>query len=156
MEHNKLFHKPISQTLKILLFVMVGMLNCNIIHSTSSQYAILWMRNGEKIAYKLEDHPIVKHNADSLKVITNYMEVDYPLDNLWMFTLSDTDDGFSALVEGPSFHERNTLNIYNIEGKLIRSFLCPSKAEIAVSTIGLLKGIYIIKFNNESHKIIIK
>ena len=47
---------------------------------------VVWTHSGEKIAYRLSEHPVVTHSGDRLTLTTNAGAVEYTAGDVWKFT----------------------------------------------------------------------
>ena len=139
-------------------------------------YLVVWTRDGGKVLYPLNEQPVIKYDpAGNYVVRTSTVEVEYPVADVWMFTLADTDNplpnepmdipdtprdsSFSISDEAVCFtslRQGSKVCIYNVAGLLIDSVTADGGGSAFVNLSDLTQGVYIIKTENITHKIIKK
>lgn len=139
-------------------------------------YLVVWTRDGGKVLYPLNEQPSIKHDGEGNYVVrTSRVEVEYPVADVRMFTLADTDNprpdepmsipdvssdnGFRFSDEAVSFSslpQGSLVRIYSTSGVLIGSVKADESGSASINLSDLTQGVYIIKTENITHKIIKK
>jgi hypothetical protein len=139
-------------------------------------YLVVWTRDGGKVLYPLNEQPSIKYDGEGNYVVrTSRVEMEYPVADVRMFTLADTDNprpdepmsipdvssdsGFRFSDEAVSFSslpQGSLVRIYNTSGVLIGSVKADESGSASINLIDLPQGVYIIKTENITHKIIKK
>lgn len=139
-------------------------------------YLVVWTRDGGKVLYPLNEQPSIKHDGEGNYVVrTSRVEVEYPVADVRMFTLADTDNplpdepinipdvsfesGFRFSDETVSFSslpQGSLVRIYSTSGVLIGSVKADESGSASINLSDLTQGVYIIKTENITHKIIKK
>ena len=139
-------------------------------------YLVVWTKDGGKVLYPLNEQPSIKFDGNGNYVVrSSAVEVQYPVVDVRMFTLADTDDprpdqpmdilevssrnnfSFSDnIVRFSSLPQGSKVQIYNASGVLLRNFEVSDNGTASINIEELPKGIYIIKTESITHKIIKK
>lgn len=139
-------------------------------------YLVVWTRDGDKVLYSLNEQPSIKYDGEGNFVVrTSRVEVVYPVVDVRMFTLADTDNprpdepmsipdvssdsGFRFSDEAVSFSslpQGSLVRIYSTSGMLIGSVKADESGSASINLSDLTQGVYIIKTENITHKIIKK
>ena len=137
---------------------------------------MVWTKDGGKVLYPLNEQPSIKFDGNGNYVVrSSAVEVQYPVVDVRMFTLADTDDprpdqpmdilevssrnnfSFSDnIVRFSSLPQGSKVQIYNASGVLLRNFEVSDNGTASINIEELPKGIYIIKTESITHKIIKK
>lgn len=139
-------------------------------------YLVVWTQDGGKALYPINEQPTIKYDNNGNYIVrSSTMEVQYPLADVRMFMLSDTDNplpdqpmdilevfdehGFIYSDDKLSFSSLrpgSMVRIYNASGMLLRSFEVAPNGSLSVSIDDLPNGVSIIKSESITHKIIKK
>ena len=131
---------------------------------------VLWQKNSEKVVFVLLNKPKITFSRTDLIVSTDGLEFSYPLNDLSHFTFENlletpvadikTDDvvfrmeGESLLF--PSLDESTLISIYKTNGVLVFQKKIKTAGQYIFPLLDLKSGVYIVKVNNLSYKIIKK
>ena len=134
-------------------------------------HLVIVMNNSKQHSYSLLDKPIISFENDRLVIKTTEIEISYNLLDIIKYYFKEVDDtGISDVNENiDKIHFTYTnpdllfiegvagdadINVYDISGRVCDTILTKSDncAKIELNT--LQKGVYIIKVNNHSFKII--
>ncbi|MDO5489386.1 MAG: Ig-like domain-containing protein [Bacteroidaceae bacterium] len=139
-------------------------------------YLVVWTQDGGKVLYPLNEQPSIKHDGNGNYVVrSSAVEVQYPVADVRMFTLADTDNprpdqpmdipdvsschNFSYsdnTVRFSSLPLGSKVQVYNASGVLLRNYEVSDDGTASININDLPKGIYIIKTESITHKIIKK
>lgn len=111
----------------------------------------VFTKDGSLITYSFAQHPVIKYKNNNILIQTNTDEIIFPLSQLRKFTFNDNVTHVGELSYVST--KNDVLEIYDIKGILI------NKLKTNFNTIfikDLPKGIYFIKSNNKTFKIIKK
>lgn len=109
-------------------------------------------KSGGVVSYIFSDKPVVTYTEDGIHLVTNSVEVDYPLSNLEKFTFEDNNSPSGIIcTKGGS----SDVQIYSVGGTLIKTVEA-NEGTTTFSTSNLPAGIYVIKNGKSTYKIIKK
>lgn len=109
-------------------------------------------KSGGVVSYSFSEKPVVTYTEDGIHLVTNSVEVDYPLSNLEKFTFEDSTSPSGIIrTEGG----RSDVQIYSVGGLLVKTVKA-SEGTTTFSTEDLPAGIYVIKNGKSTYKIIKK
>lgn len=139
-------------------------------------YFVAWLSDGSRYAYALDQHPVVTYSNGELLLSTSQEQIAYPADDVHKFTfsLSDiTDDGqkppatqISSIEQENQYHIRSgeiqfsnchpgsPIHIYTLDGKLLHTATVATDGRANIDTSTYPAGVYIIKTETITHKII--
>lgn len=113
-------------------------------------------KTGGIISYSFSEKPVVTCTDDGIHLVTNSVEVDYPLSNLEKFTFEDgiapTDIISTHFADGKS----SPIKVYNTNGILIRTLEPSDDGSVEFPLRDLPVGVYIIKNSTTTYKLIKK
>lgn len=109
-------------------------------------------KSGGVVSYSFSEKPVVTYTEDGVHLVTNSMEVDYPLSNLEKFTFEDSTSPSGIIrTEGGS----SDVQIYSVGGTFVKTIKA-NEGTTTFSTEDLPAGIYVIKNGKSTYKIIKK
>ena len=139
-------------------------------------YFVAWLNDGSRYAYALDQHPVVTYSNGELHLSTSQEEITYPADDVHKFTfsLSDiTDEGQKppttqvssieldaqiSLQQGDihfaSCRAGSPISLYTLDGKLLQAVEADANGNARLATDSYPAGVYIIKTETITHKII--
>lgn len=131
---------------------------------------IVWAKDGTKVAYALVEKPKISFTTTDLIVTSNDVKVSYALENLERFTYEKntvtgiTDLGTDKTVfkfDGeallfPSLKAFSTVSIYSTNGEQILEKTVTQDGEYSFSISNLHTGVYMVKVNGLTYKIVKK
>ena len=137
----------------------------------ADHYLVIEMNNSKQHSYSLSDKPVITFDNDRLFIKTDKIELDYPISNILKYYFIEVDetgvedikndvdkihfiytDPDFLCVEGVDWDA--DINIYDISGRVCAVNLTKSDNCTKIELSTLNKGVYIIKVNNHSFKII--
>lgn len=109
-------------------------------------------KTGGVVSYSFSEKPVVTYTEDGIHLVTNSVEVDYPLSNLEKFTFEDNVSPSGIIrTEGGS----SDVQIYSVGGTLVKTVKA-TDGVTTFSTKDLPAGIYVIKNGKSTYKIVKK
>ena len=115
-------------------FLLGGLASVNLFADDNA--LLVWTKSGEKIAYLLDDYPVVTFSEEGLVLTTRQVQVIYPIPNLLRFThvtvdntgvnelLADSICSFSVsgdVLQASSLLAGDLLSVYTSDGVLVAS-----------------------------------
>ena len=114
---------------------------------------LIEQKDGSKVSYVFSQHPTINYRNEILVMTTDAVVVEYPLNELARLTFDETIvDAVEAPLTITSSMKGNEQRIYTLDGKLV----CKEPSGKRLSTLALKSGVYVVKSENKSYKIIIK
>lgn len=83
-------------------------------------YFVVSQRSGVKVAYKLSEHPSVKHRGDNIIVETSTAEIEFPFSEVARFTFADRL-GEGQTANAPYYDINNDGNVTVVDVALLIS-----------------------------------
>ena len=130
---------------------------------------VLWFTNGTTAVYALQDEPVITYSEETLTVDCKDVHNEIAFADIIKYTFeTGKPDNISQTKQGRDFAmEGNTLllqapegglnvQIMTIDGKTIVSQSMAAGEQTTISLSSLHTGIYLIKLNNTTYKIIKK
>ncbi len=139
-------------------------------------YFVTWLNDGSRYAYALAEHPVVTYSNGELLLETNAHQVSYSADEVRKFTFSLSDiscDGELPPATGVSSLEcqqqfcmqqgdvlfagcrpGSAISVYTLDGKLLQTVTADANGNARLVTGTYPGGVYIIKTETITHKII--
>ena len=136
-------------------------------------YFVVWLNDGSRTAYTLARHPVVTYTNGELLLTTTQQQVAYaagdvrkftfsagdiscdaptsvasPLEQDWQFSLQQGNVHFSGSPAG------SPISIYAIDGKLLHTTTTDEAGNATIDIASYPAGVYIIKTETITHKII--
>ena len=138
---------------------------------SSPSNLVVWSKDGTLVAFKLAEKPKVTFTETDFVITVQGVEVIYPRESLARFTYEDdtviTDitnlqtgeypfklNGESLLF--PALDANSTVSVYSLNGSLIFKKSIHHNGEYALPISNLSTGIYLVKVNGVTYKIVIK
>lgn len=133
---------------------------------------VVWTTGGECVSYPFNEAPVIRLCGGNYTVKTTAVEVEYPVSSVRKFTLTGTDnsdDGsvsaipavgaaMGSIADGlllfSSLQEGDIIHVFNTSGMLLRTVTVSASGCAMVDLGTLPQGIYIVKANNITQKII--
>lgn len=158
------------------LFLLVGVLNpisAATISDVSAQNRdfclVVWQRSGPLATYRLRTHPRIKYKDNKFWIISDDVEIAYPIFEVCKFTLNDNAEDFEDGIESLSDSEENnrsfalekvrpgsTICIYEINGRNLGTYIVETDGQLKYSLKNYPAGVYLIKTETTTIKIIKK
>ena len=136
----------------------------------ADHHLVIETNNSKKHSYSLEDNPVISFNNDILVIKTDKIELSYPISDIAKYYFTKEDTGISSVngdVNNIHFNYTNTdflliegiasednVNVYEINGRTCYVNIVRNSNSITIELKTLPKGIYLVKVNNHSFKLI--
>ena len=154
-------HKFIH-TLFVLLFTMNGSNLAN----AQTQQLVVWMDNGDKVLFDLEERPKTIFVANEIVITTDNISVKYPLSKVMRYTyvvsptsISNTQDEEikisqrSNVLTFENLKQNTVINVYALDGTLLDTKNASHEKPVNISLANFPKGVYLIKVGETTYKI---
>ena len=138
------------------------------------KYIIVWDKDGGCISFPLEENPCFKYNfTDSLvSCITTSNTIDLPLKDVCKYTLdtqpvtptsieeaADNDGKMSYKADRiylSNFKAYTVAGVYTADGAVVANYKADAEGNLTIPMDNWISGVYIVKVNNVSYKILKK
>ena len=152
----------------ILLTLLLSVLCLTGAAKSDFTHLVIHAKDGTKVAYALENKPKVTFSETDLIISADNVNVAYPLQDMativyetgiesGIIDLQTEEPLFQLVGETLLFHAQNTINtisIYSISGNNILTKTIPQDVEYAFPLSQLTYGVYIVKLNGLTYKIV--
>lgn len=151
----------------ILILSMVSFLSMNAIER--STHIVFWDTEGSKVSYALSDEPRITFDSTDLTIEVERGTINYPLANLQQITYENQSSGISTPIDDgidfkssdnsiifSNLRSGNCIGMYSANGTIIFSRVVENESEYRTDISDLVPGVYFIKVNSTTHKILIK
>lgn len=136
--------------------------------SLSAQTLVIWQKNGEQAFLNLNDNPKIMFSGENMVIATHMMTISYPVSDVLRYTYLPSSTGIEGIENGygASISEDGsvlTLNnikpgmevcVYSVDGKLIEKQVSKNETIMQISLASHPSGVYVVKHNDVSYKII--
>ena len=134
-------------------------------------FLTIQQKDGQEFSFGFEDKPIITYTDNDLVLKTSKTELQYPLASLAKFTFTDTATEVDAVqddIKNPTFtidgYEINitgtkagiNVSVISTDGKAIGTYKTDQDGSVSFSIADLSLGIYIIKSENLTFKVLKK
>lgn len=126
-------------------------------------YIAVWQKNGSIAKYRLNTSPKVKYVDGELWIISNEVEIGYPTSEVRKFTLgldyNEDPSGIGGVELDKPYslkqaRKGSILYIYDAKGHLLRTGIVGENGEVGYSLDAYPAGVYIIKTEKTTIKIL--
>jgi hypothetical protein len=145
----------------MLLALPIGML------ADSQNTLVVKLKNGAETTFFLKDKPNVTFEGTDLKVVSNKETVTFALSDVLRFTYVKKDaSGIDETVVDPTevsydgsvlvisqLKQGASVDIYSLDGKLVRQLKAYRSGTYRLSLSELPTGLYLVKADNITYKI---
>lgn len=168
---DALFHTDKHTAMKQMLFKFFFTMLLIAANSTTAcgqaqQYLVVWQKSGEKVYFDLTERPRTTFEGSNLVITTTTLTVSYPLEQVLRYTYELPPSGInnvnlSKLVR--ISHRDNVLYLENLkpgtriqlftaDGKMIATQQADGTQTITISLAQRPAGVYIVKANDVTYK----
>jgi len=133
------------------------------------QGVIVELSSGEKLEYRLADHPKMVYNGQTVKLTADGVSLSYTPSEIAKVTMGEVDDVSNGIEELKSSNGKIRVNsgfvrlsgflpdesvcIYSMDGTIRATYHTLTDGTLIISLSSLPSGISIIKVNKETIKI---
>ena len=153
--------KKLQLLLFMLLALPIGML------ADSQNTLVVTLKNGAETAFFLKDQPNVTFEGTNLKVVSQKETVTFTLSDVLRFTYVKKDpSGIDETVVDPTevsfeggvlvisqLKQGASVDIYSLDGKLVRQLKAHHSGTYRLGLSELPTGLYLVKADNITYKI---
>lgn len=153
--------KRLQLLLLMLLALPIGML------ADSQNTLVVKLKNGAETAFFLKDQPNVTFEGTNLKIVSQKETVTFALSDVLRFTYVKKDpSGIDETVVDPTevsfeggvlvisqLKQGASVDIYSLDGKLLRQLTAHHSGTYRLNLSELPKGVYLVKADNVTYKI---
>ena len=108
----------------------------------------VWLTDGGKVSFTFAEKPVVSHADNILSFSSSAASVEYPVSDVLRFTFEDAETTKVLSVKSEVAGE---VSVFDLQGTLVKRF-----AGSSLSLESLPLGVYIIKSNRSTYKVIKK
>ncbi len=132
---------------------------------------VVWAKDGTKVAYALTEKPKITFTETDLVITAKGVEVNYSLTNMARFTyevdgattsITDLKTGNVTLkINGeillfPALKANSNVSVYSLNGTFVFQKTIMQNGEYAFPLSNLNAGVYLVKVNGLTYKIVKK
>ena len=129
---------------------------------------VVWQKSGTIATYRLKTHPRIKYKENKFWVISDEVEIAYSIADVNKFTLNmddDSEDGIETLSESDEQNHSfalekarpgSIIRLYEISGRNLGTYTVGADGQLKYSLDNYPAGIYLIKSETTTIKIIKK
>ena len=127
---------------------------------------ILLLKDGTTQTYELAEQPVITVVGTELKIVANHADVSIPLSDVVRYTFQKRTTGIDEVdtnqevidykdgVLTLSGLEAGTpISLYTIDGRLLQAHTVADDGTYRQSLASLRQGVYVVKVNHKSYKI---
>lgn len=154
-----------KELLKILLAILLALLGNSQVSAQSPQL-VVWLKGGEKVYYNLEDLPITKFSGSDVLITTHTVEVAYPLEQVIRYTYENLSTEIESVLAGndlyvsrqgdvitfQNLHPTTPVQLFSIDGQLLETRNLNAETAVSISLNAYPVGIYVVKVNGVTYK----
>lgn len=137
----------------------------------ADHHLVIEINNSKKHSYSLEDNPVISFDSKRLIIKTDKIELSYQISDIVKYYFIKEDDTSISSINGDANNihinytnndfiliegiaEEDNVNVYEINGRTCHVNITRSNDSVIVELKNLPKGIYLVKVNNHSFKLI--
>ena len=158
-----------DKTFLLMVFLLAIVGNTRCFAQTKVQGVIVELSSGEKMEYRLADHPKMVFDGQTVELTADGVSLNYTPSEIAKVTMGEVDDVSSGIKEQESssgeisvnsgfvrfsgFQPNESVRVYSMDGIIRATYHTLSDGSLVVPLSNLPSGISIIKVNKESIKI---
>ena len=135
---------------RILSFLLLCMAAVGVSAESTASTLNINQKSGGTVSYAFSEKPVVTMSGNNVVITTTSTSVEYPISNLQDITFTASTDGIVEVLTAPKAD--GPTYIYNTAGVLLKTIPAGQTFNFECAD----KGMYIIKNNNTTYKIIKK
>ena len=149
------------------IYVLLTFVLACIMAKADGQVLQIWQSDGNVMTIKLSEEPKTSYADGNLVIKTTKTSITFPLEKVVKFTYSKESTGISSPVEMQSdissdgqtitftnLKPHTSIYLYNTLGQLLRTIDCDEQSNAIVSVSHFPVGVYIVKVNSVTFKMI--
>lgn len=135
--------------------------------NAQTQRLVVWMKNGERVLYDLEEQPKTTFTGAELVITTNSISTSYPLTQVLRYTYEQSANSVKSVKEGDvrilqrgddlifeNLKADAVIKVYSLDGVLLDTNKAVGEKQTTVSLARYLTGVYLIKVGNVTYKML--
>ena len=155
-------NKHLLKIALIQCLLFIGSIRC-----IQAQQLVIWLKSGEKIVYNLEENPKTSFSSTDVIISTNTITVNYPSEQVLKYTYDMSSTSVDKIEKNELVVSKNgntiifenlqqggSIQIYSLDGTLLSSTKITDGKSTTVSLESYPSGIYLIKVNDSTYKIL--
>ena len=153
-----------KHVLALLMFLTIF---CVRTRAAQVETLIVKLKNGSETAFFLKDKPQVKFEGTNLKVTSSAGDTTFALADVLRFTYDKRDtSGINETIKEPTgvifkddvlvvsqLKVNAVVSVYGLDGILVRQWKAPHAGTFRLSLSELSSGLYLVKVDNITYKI---
>ena len=137
--------------------------------NAQTQRLVVWMKNGERMLYDLEEQPKTTFANAELIITTNSVSASYPLSQVLRYTYELSTSGVESVKENDirisqkgndlifeNLKPNTNISVYNMDGVLVSKKYSKAAQNVVVSLADHPVGVYLVKMSDVVYKIVKK
>ena len=151
------------QFLFAMLFIVAGGSNAS---AQAQQRLVVWQKSGEKVYFDLAERPRTTFEGSNLVITTTTLTVSYPLEQVLRYTYELPPSGIENVNLSKPVHISHRddalylenlkpgirIQLFTTDGKLLATEQADGRQTITISLAQCPAGIYIVKANDVTYK----
>lgn len=132
---------------------------------------VVWAKDGSKVAYLLNDKPVLTFKDGNLVIKAKDITVNYALKQLQRFTFENNQNVANAGLSPkedipflmnteyllfPSLEKGSSIFIYSVQGQVVLKKTIAQAGDVSVPIDQLQSGVYLVQVNGITYKIMKK
>lgn len=127
---------------------------------------VVWAKDGTKTYFDLAENPKTTFNDNDLVITSESMSISYPLDQVLRYTYELSTTGIENISQEKAVRisQHNdaltlenlkpgtTVSLYTVDGKQVSAQATGSNRSVTISLSGRPAGVYIVKANDVTYK----
>ena len=127
---------------------------------------VVWLHDGGRVSFPLEEHPVVTHRDGMLVVSSNDAVVEYAHSAVHKFTLTDEEipAGIATTELGTRWEQRGEtmvfadctpserLSIFDASGRLVKQYAIAPDGTLEIPLGLFAEGMYVVKIESLTYK----
>ena len=158
-----------DKTFLLIVFLLAIVSNTRCLGHEKVQGIIVELSSGEKMEYRLKDHPKMTYDGQTIKLTADGVSLSYTPSEITKVTTGEVDDVSNGIEELKSstgeisintgfvrlsgFQPNESVRVYSMDGKIRTNYQTLADGSLVISLSNLPLGISIIKVNKETIKI---
>lgn len=156
--------------MKKRMFLIVAVLMALLPLCSSAQNCLsIHQKDGEKFSYLFRDKPVITYTESELVLTTTKVQVSFPIRKVTKFTFEDVDAAVKPIEKAEATYNLSEegviitgavpgspVSVYSLDGKIITTFQIDTDGNLCFSIDEFPQGIYIVKSESVSFKLLKK
>lgn len=156
---------------RILFLFMLHVFIGSIYAADGFSTLVVWAKDGSKVAYQLNDKPVLTFEEGDLVIKTKDITVNYALKQMQRFTFENNQNVANANLISkedipflmnteyllfPSLEKGSSIFIYSVQGQVVLKKTMTQAGDVSIPIDQLQSGVYFVQVNGITYKIMKK